>query len=605
MLMLSVFGVAPTSEQYSNGTSYDFVIVGGGTSGLVVASRLTEIPSISVLVIEAGGSVLNNPNVTNTTQFGLSLGTSIDWGYQSEPQVYTDNKTFTYYAGKALGGTSTINGKSFSQHGMMKSLTVSGMTYIRPSAAQINLWQSFGLDWNWDTLLSYAKKSEEFQIPPPNVIANGATFDPEVHGFSGPVDVSFNPHLTPGDFHTVVNQTWQSLGIGPDLEPNDGDLLGYGAVPSTLNGHADIREDAARAYYYPVENRSNLHVMLDTTVTRILWTEDDADGSAVASGVEFVHASGEIGTASASGEVILSAGSIRSPALLENSGVGNPDVLARYSIETKVNLPAVGENLQDQPNGPTIFAVANQNISGFPSYVTHVSLQDLFGDDTDSIYQYGLSQIPSYAATIASKNSGASNASTQETLLRSQLDLLYSTNTPASEILNIGLGSLIGSTFWSLLPFGRGSLHINSTDATAQPTINPNFFEFDWDSKVEVATARMVRKWLTTPPLVNWTVPGTLTPSFETLPENATDADWLAYLKAGYGPNYHPLGTCAMLPQDMGGVVDNDHCVYGTKNVRVIDASVLPLQVCGHLTSTLYAFAERAAEKIKTSIDGT
>lgn len=474
------------------------------------------------------------------------------------------------------------------------------MTYIRPSSAQIDLWKTFGLDWDWDTLLTYAKKSEEFQVPLANLVANGATYNPDVHGFSGPLDVSFNPHLTPGSFHTIVNATWQNLGVPPDLEPNDGSLLGYGAVPSTLDGHADVREDAARAYYYPVENRTNLHVMLNTTVTRMLWT-DDSDGMAVASGVEFVQASGATGTASTRGEVILSAGSIRSPALLENSGVGNPDILSKYSIETKVDLAAVGENLQDQPNGPTIYAVANQNISGFPSYVTHVSLQDLFGNDTDALYQYGVSQIPSYAATIAAKNNGASNASTQEQILRSQLDLLYSTDTPASEILNIGLGQLVGATFWSLLPFSRGNIHINSTDKLAQPAINPNFFEFDWDAKVEVATARMVRQWLTTPPLVNLTVPGTQTPSFETLPANATDADWLAYIEAGYGSNYHPVGTCAMLPKNMGGVVDNDHLVYGTKNVRVVDASVLPLQVCGHLTSTLYAFAERAAEKMKSA----
>lgn len=124
-LLLSALTLVQASSRLCNGTSYDYVIVGGGTSGLVLASRLTEVPTISVLVIEAGGSVRGNPNVTNTTQFGLSLGTSIDWGYQSEPQVYTDNRTFVYYAGKALGGTSTINGRYCRFSSRMRPLTPS------------------------------------------------------------------------------------------------------------------------------------------------------------------------------------------------------------------------------------------------------------------------------------------------------------------------------------------------------------------------------------------------------------------------------------------------------------------------------------------------
>ena len=269
-------------------------------------------------------------------------------------------------------------------------------------------------------------------------------------------------------------------------------------------------------------------------------------------------------------------------------------------MPVKVSLPSVGENLQDQ----TVLTITANALEpypfGFPPFVAHTSLQDLFGSRTSSIYKSTLAKLPSYAAKIAASNNGASNASTQQHLLKTQLDLLMNSNTPASEIAPIVLETFVGAVFWPLQPFSRGNVHINSTNTTAQARMDPRFFEIDFDIDVGIATAKFVRRFFTTPPLVDLVNVTSFSPSFEAIPEDASDDVWLQWLKkTPYQPNYHHLGTCAMLPRDMGGVVDNEFRVYGTDNVRVVDLSVVPLQVAGHSMSLLYGIAEWAATKIR------
>jgi choline dehydrogenase-like flavoprotein len=476
------------------------------------------------------------------------------------------------------------------------------MTYIRPASSQIDLWPSLGLEMDWNKLFAFSKKGEHFQLPSSALTALGASYQSSAHGFRGPLTTCISPHMTPSDIHDVFNTTFKKLGIPPRHEFNGGELRGFGVQAATQDGLTDIREDAARAYYYPVMDRQNLVVIVNTTGTRILWSRDSPDGSAVASAAEVSSQNGEVSTIHADREIVLSAGAIRSPAILENSGVGNPSVLSRQSIDVKVNLPSVGENLQDQTTIVMSAATLQQNFSGFPPFVAYTSLQDLFSSNTSSIFRSTLAKLPEYAAAITAQNGGASSAAMQQHLLRTQLDLLLKSNTPASEIAPIALSNAIGCVFWPLQPLSRGSVHIDSTDKTTQPTIDPKFFQFDFDGQIAVATARFVRKFLTTAPLSDIVNASTLNPSFELVPEDASDDVWLGWIKtkSSYQPNYHHLGTCAMLPRRTGGVVDNDFRVYGTKNVRVVDLSVVPLQVAGHSTSLLYGIAEWASQKIRT-----
>ncbi|KAL9617402.1 MAG: hypothetical protein Q9160_007806 [Pyrenula sp. 1 TL-2023] len=477
------------------------------------------------------------------------------------------------------------------------------MTYIRPASSQIDLWPSLGLELDWNKLLTFGKKGESFQVPSPALAAIGASYEPSSHGFNGPLSTCITPHATPGDLHDIFNNTFKALGIPPRHEFSGGELRGFGLQAVTQDGIADVREDAARAYYYPFADRQNLVAMVNTTATRMLWSQDSSDGNAVASAAEVMNMNGEVSTIYADREIVLSAGALRSPAILENSGVGNSEILSRQSIDTKVHLPSVGENLQDQTTF-TISALAlNRNFTGYPPFVAHTSIYDLFGSNAPSLFNSTLAKLPDYAQTIASQNGGASSAAVQERILRTQLDLIFNSNTPASEIAPIGTGNAIGSAIWPLQPFSRGSVHVSSPNKTALPSIDAKFFQLDFDGQLAVATARFARQLLTTAPLSAIINATTINPSFDLVPADASDEVWLDWIKtkSGYNPNYHHLGTCAMLPKDMGGVVDNEFRVYGTQNVRVVDLSVIPLQVAGHSTSLLYGVAEWAAQKLKAN----
>ena len=475
------------------------------------------------------------------------------------------------------------------------------MSYIRPASSQIDLWPSLGLPLDWAKLFEFSKKAEHFQPPSSALTALGASYDPSAHGFSGPLATCHTPNLITSDIHDIFNATFKKLGIPPRHEFDGGELRGFGIQAATQDGLANVREDAARAYFYPVMRRPNLVMMVNTTATRILWAESSTNGNAVASSAEVSSQNGETSIIHAHREIILSAGAIRSPTLLENSGVGNSVILSRQSIDVMVDLPSIGENLQDQT---TIFISAStpqRNSTGYPGFVAHLSSSDIFGCNTSSTYNETRAKLPKYAKTIAAQNGGASNASTQLRLLQSQLDLIFNSNTPSSEIIPIALGNLVGGAFWPLQPLSRGSVHIDSTNKTAPPLIDARFLQFDFDRQMAVATARFVRDLLTTPPLLDIINASSINPGFELVPENADDTVWLDWIKTKsmFNPNYHHLGTCAMLPKAAGGVVDNDFKVYGTSNVRVVDLSVVPLQVAGHPTSMLYGIAEWAAQRIK------
>ena len=459
---------------------------------------------------------------------------------------------------------------------------------MRPSSSQMNLWPSYGLEINWDILFNSSKKGEAFQPPSSELTAIGACYETEDHGFDGPLATCVSPHMITGEIHDIFNSTWKALGIPPRCDINGGDLHGFAVQVVTQDGIADVREDAARGYYYPFEDRTNLVAIVNTTGTRIIWSGDNK-GKPVATGVEVVNQAGEVSIINVDHEVILSAGAIRSPAILEHSGVGNPEILNDFSIPTTVDLPAVGENFQDQTT-LGIVASFTKNYTGFPVFVAHASLHDLFGNQTSEIYHSTLAKIPEYAAQIAASNRGASTAETQESILRSQLELLMYSNTPTSEIAPLPFGPALATVFWPLQPFSRGSVHITNANASIPPAIDARFLSIDFDGKVAVATAKFVREFFTTAPVSSVIDEATIQPSFELVPKDASEEVWLEWIKANGSleANYHHLGTCAMLPKSMGGVVDNDFRVYGTENVRVVDMSVVPVQVAGHSESPIY-----------------
>ncbi|CAG8953285.1 hypothetical protein HYFRA_00003492 [Hymenoscyphus fraxineus] len=534
--LLRIFALYASRFDFAAAFEYDFIIIGGGTAGLAVANRLTEIPSITVAIIEAGDKVFDNPTVTAVDGFTLAIGTSIDWQYETVNQIHAAGQIKSWPGGKALGGTSTIN----------------GMTYVRAQKSQIDSWQAIGnKGWSWDDLLPYYRKSENFTFPTPEEMQNGASYNPSYHGTGGQLNVGFSKDLLNGSLHTIILDTWANLGLPSNNDANGGDVRGFSVWPSTLDSATNIREDSARAYYYRIESRTNLHVFLNTTANKIEWDES-VPGELIAKAVQVTRQNGSIGTFKATKEVIVSAGSVRSPALLELSGIGNPRILERCGISTKVSLSGVGENLVDQPLNLLQYN-STEVYDGITSYVAYGAMDDFLATlptrDTTRMW----------ASQIAAANNNSVSQASIEYLLQIQYDLLEHQVPNAEAIVGTtktfgaGPSQILAASMWLLLPFSRGNVHINSSDPLVFPIIDPKYFLIDFDLDVQVAIFKWFRKFWATGPVKDRAIE--LVPGYAILPLNSTDEMLGDYIKKNFGANSHNIGTASMMPRELGGVI--------------------------------------------------
>ncbi|KAG6853833.1 hypothetical protein C0991_000947 [Blastosporella zonata] len=554
-----------TSPSAANGQTFDYIIVGGGLTGTTVAARLTENAGMTVLLIEAGADDRN------------------------DPRIYDINKYGEFFA------------------------SINGATYTRGSKEQYDAWSMLlepseaNVGWNWAGLWGYMKKSEAFSSPNNVQASKGAQFIDTYHGYSGPLGVTFpEPSAMyggpqqPNFISTIVGLT----GIKHTKDVNGGTPNCVSMTPITVNwrdqGH---RASAPEAYFNPVENvRTNWLTLTKHQVTKINWS-----GSTLpltATGVEFAPTSGGATryTAFARREVIVAAGAIQSPALLQLSGIGDPSVLGPLNITTRINLKTVGRNLQEQPMSALGATSNGFDVKGRgpPNAIAFPNLSQVMGAQANATAAKILKNIPTWAASQA--DAGLS-AAALETIYGVQADLIINKNAPVSEIFyDTGYPTTVGIIMWNLLPFSRGAVTLKSADPFVYPSIKVNYFAADVDLDVQVATARLSRKILTTAPLSTLTT-GEAIPGNK-VPDNAqrgTDAAWKAWIKQNFVTVAHPVGTAAMMRRSLGGVVDAQLRVYDTTNVRVVDASVMPMQISAHLSATLYGIAEKAADLIKAS----
>lgn len=516
--------------------------------------------------------------------------------------------------GKVLGGTSALN-----------FLMVSYATRV-----DLDNWEKLGnAGWNFDSLAPYYRKFERFSQPSAKAAdaLHTSHIDPALHGTQGPI------HTTIPESHWPLAETWpptfKNLGLGLRGDSKTGTSAGGYSSIAFIDPKTATRSYSATAYYAPNASRPNLTLISDALVTRITLSGKNTD--VVATGVSFI-VDGKGATVKAKKEVILSAGAFGSPHILELSGIGSSALLSSHNIDVVIANDNVGENLQDHALVQYSAEVADGELT-MESFRKPEVIQKAMQEYSE--HHTGLLATPSinssafipYIAVLSPTERSQAAAEIDSTLaeaadlrpgLAKQYELiregLLSDDETSMQLLFIQAGvpvkkyaGKIGDrphpgnyiSIASCLqhPFSRGTVHIRSSDPKVYPAVNPRYLSHSMDLKIFSKHMLHVPKIFTTEPLASHLKGGgtVLQPGYPVLTEENVEM----FVRDNLDTEHHPIATCSMLPREEGGVVDKELRVYGTTNLRVVDASVLPLQSAVNTTSTVYAVAERAADLIK------
>ncbi|KAJ1300911.1 hypothetical protein OPQ81_003336 [Rhizoctonia solani] len=573
--------------------TFDYVVIGGGTAGLTLAARLSENPNTTVGVIEAGEYLPEDPLIN--TPF---------------PQPNVNNRILNLPRGKILGGSSAIN----------------IMVFDRASKVEYDAWAKLGNPgWNWDGLLPNMKDAEHFTVVDPFRVnytnANPNDIFPS-QGKNGPVAASYNNWY--GDITVPFGKSMANLGIPINFDPDSGNAFGTFNSATSVNRTTGRRSYAATTYYAYNAHRTNFAVLTGAQATKINFEKtinNNKPENLVATGVSFVHDS-KTYTVRAKKEVVLSAGAFQSPHLLELSGIGNSKILQKDGIKTLIDLPGVGENYQDHVyvtttyelkpgtstqdydilrNNATFAAAAaaqyNATHDGILSYSGSI-LSFINLDFMATSEEIG-NMIAQFDREIASEKLTPLQKATykiQKEWLKEKVGLVEVIMSPGFAGAGVPKAN---TSYMSLItaiqhPFSRGNIHLNSSNPLVAPRIDPRYFSKSIDLETLVRTVKFGQKLSKTEPLASMIVARQ-----DPAPEVTSDAAIVEYVKANAATIHHPIGTASLAPKELGGVVDIYLKVYGTENVRVVDASVIPLHIGTHIQRTVYGIAERAAKIIK------
>ncbi len=530
---------------------FDYVIIGAGSAGCVLANRLSASGKNTVLVLEAGGSDRRFWIQTPIGYGKTFFDPAVNWMYTTEKDPGINNRQSYWPRGKVLGGSSSIN----------------AMVYIRGQAADYDDWRDLGNDgWGWDEVLPYFIKAETW--------SNGGN---QYRGADGPLhvsNVSSQHHPLCQRFFSAASEC--GFEFNPDFNGANQEGVGYYQI-TTRNGR---RMSAARAYLHPALKRDNCNVITRAHVTRILFDHNSATG------VEFLQG-GQRRRVKARREVIVSAGSINSPQVLQLSGIGDAALLKNLGIDPLVELPAVGRNLQDhldccyyyRSRLPTL----NNQLAPWWGRML-AGMQYL-------LFRNGMLSLSINQAGGFIKSHPSRPRPNIQTYFN---PMSYTTAPPGERPLMRpdpypGFVNSIGQ----IRPLSRGHLRIDSADPLAAVKIYPNYLSHEEDVAQMLEGVRLLRKLASCPSLAE-IIEEEITPGAAV----QSDDELIADIRARSSTVFHPTSTCMMGPDRNSAVVDSRCRVYGTQRLRVVDASIFPSVISGNTNAPVIMVAEKAADMI-------
>ncbi len=527
--------------------TFDYVIIGAGSAGCVMANRLSADPAIRVCLIEAG-----KKDTSLMVRMPAGVGNLIkeaneyNWGFWTQPQAHMDNRRLYWPRGRGWGGSSSIN----------------GMVYIRGHAGDYDQWGQMGLKgWSYADILPYFKRSETY--------AGGAS---DFHGGSGPLNVSESPMTSP--IYKAFIEAGRQAGYPVTDDFNGAQQEGFGPYQRTI--HKGERWSASSGYLRPIEGvRSNLRVISTGLVTRVLIEA----GRAV--GAEFVAGRGQMAqSVRAAREVIVCAGAVQSPQLLQLSGIGDPDALKVLGIPVHAASPEVGRNLQDHLD-VTVIQRMTQPVSAYSMqkgirkvFVAIQFLATQTGAGADNFLQAGAFLKSREGLEMPDIQLHAVNAIMMD----------HANHQPTEDGFTIHA--------CQLRPESRGSVKLNSADPFDHPSIDPNYLATEEDRRAMRQSVKMVRDVIRQAALQPYAA-GEILPGAGVV----SDADIDGFIRARGETIYHPVGTVAM-GTGTSSPLDGELKVRGIDGLRVVDASVMPTLIGGNTNAPTIMVAEKAADMI-------